>query len=167
MLNRVSRLCIVFPIITAALTPAAWAGSTASQTIRYSVEAFAQISVSGSPAPLQVMAAEAGAAPTPAVDASTSYAVSTNGGADTKKITAALSAPLPHGLTLEVELASPGGGAVANRQTLTTTPADVVTHIGSLAATGNAITYRLSASAEAGPVDADSVTVTYTITNQI
>lgn len=126
-------------------------------------EARAQyLSVSGSPAPLAVNAAVAGVAPQPDTDNSTTYTILAFG-RGTQKLTAQLSAPMPSGVTLRVQLAAPSGATSAGLVTLSTTPQNVVTGIGT-SFTTRAITYQLSATIAAGVVPTQSRTVTLTLT---
>lgn len=147
------------------LIPSAFAGTTATQTVTYEVQAINEISVSADPGALIVNAATAGSAPTAVTDATTTWAVTTNESA--KKITAAINTAMPSGLTLTVNLAAPTGGSSAGAVTLGTTAADVVTGISTLNESGLGITYQLSATAAAGVVASDSKTVTFTIADSV
>ena len=92
------------------------------------------------------------------------YAITTN--ETGRKITAALDQAMPAGLTLQVDVAQPTGATSVPAVTLTVADADVVTGISTVSESGNAITYTLSATAEAGVVTEQTRTVTYTITAQ-
>jgi hypothetical protein len=152
-----------FALPAAALALAANAGHAAAQTqtVTFEVQAINQMSVSGNPAGLAVNAAVAGSAPTPATDASTTWAITTN--QTGTKVTAALDLDMPAGVTLTANLAAPAGATSAGAVALSSTPADVVTGITKLNEAGKTITYTLSATAEAGVVASDTRTVTYTI----
>ncbi len=137
----------------------AMAGSTADQTVNYEVQAINEISVSG-PATLTINSATAGQEPDNATDTSTTYSITTNGTG--KKITAALGTAMPDNTILKVTLASTGATS-AGAVTLSTTDADVVTGVETLAEDGSQITYVLSATVDAGIVASAAKTVTYTI----
>ena len=140
--------------------PAGAAAQTAAQNLSFQVDAINQISFTGSPS-LVVNTATAGAQPTAAV-AVVSWAVTTN--QSNAKITASMTAGLPAGVTLTVNLAAPAGATSAGAVALTTTTTDVVTGLTQAAQGGLSVTYTLSATATAGVVPSASRTVTYTIT---
>ncbi len=150
--------------LTLGLPGVATAGNTAQQTVTFEVTAIDEISVSGNPAALTINSATAGSAPTAVQDTSTSYAITTNGGADARKITAAIDSDMPAGTTLQITLATPTGGSSAGASSLSTTAADVVTAIDSVAESGLQITYDFAATAAAGVVASDTRTVTLTLT---
>jgi hypothetical protein len=116
---------------------------TATQVVRFQVNAINQIGVTGSPAPMVINSATAGSAPTSVTAGGTSYAVTTN--ESNQKITASLDQTLPAGVTLEVSLAAPAGAASSGTVSLSTAAADVVTGISGTASASLPITYRLSA----------------------
>ena len=133
---------------------------TATQVVRFQVNAVSQIAVSGTTAPLVINSASAGSAPTSVTSSGSTYAISTN--EVNQKITASLDQALPAGVSLEVSLAAPGGAASAGSVALGTANADVVTGISSLAASALPITYRLSATPVA-QFSASTRTITFTI----
>jgi hypothetical protein len=91
------------------------------------------------------------------------YSITTNGAADSKKISARLDAAMPANVTLEVNVAAPGTGSIsAGTVALTGSDTEVVGSIEGVAASGVGISYTLSATVAATPV-AGSRTVTYTI----
>ncbi|HEX2188414.1 MAG TPA: hypothetical protein VHG51_05920 [Longimicrobiaceae bacterium] len=139
------------------------AAQTATQTVSYEVQAINQLSVSGSPS-LVISSAPAGSAPTSAT-ASGSYAVTTN--QTGKKITAELDNDLPSGVTLSVTLAAPTGAISVDGVSLSTTPASVVTGIGTVNESGLSVSYELAATVAAGVVPASSRTVLFTITDGV
>lgn len=145
----------------------AWAGNTATQRITFSIQEATQISVSGDPAPMLVVAATPGTEPVPVTEASARYAIAANAGENAKKITAALDRDLPAGILLEVELAAPNGEATSSRRALSTQAVDLVTDIHNVMATEKAITYNLSAGSTEGSPGGGNLVVTYTVTNQI
>ena len=134
---------------------------TATQVVRFQVNAINQIGVTGSPAPMVINSATAGSAPTSVVAGGTSYAITTN--ETNKKITASLDQSLPAGVLLQVSLAAPTGAASLGDVSLTTSSTDVVTGISTTNATSLAITYRLSAIATVQMATPAARTVTFTI----
>lgn len=143
-----------------AALPAAAAAQSATQTVRFQVNAVNQIAVSGSPAPLVVSTANAGSEPTSATSTGTSYAITTN--ETNQKITASIDQPMPAGVSLAISLGAPSGASSAGSVPLGTSGADLVTGISSTAASALPIAYTLNASTQAqiGPT---SRTVTFTI----
>lgn len=138
----------------------AMAGATANQTLTYEVQAINELSVSGSPDAIIVNAATAGSQPDEASNALTTYAITTN---QSRKITGAIDTAMPSGVALKVTLAAPTGGTSSGDVTLSATAADLVTGISTLAESGKAITYKLSALTTAGVVASAVKTVTFTI----
>jgi len=140
------------------------AGDNAVQTVSYTVNAINDISVSGDPAPMNVSTASAGSEPDEVSDATTTYAITTNGGTDAKKITAGINTAMPSGVTLKINLAAPADATSLNDVDISnaTAAVDVVTAIDSIAESGKTITYKLSATIAAGEVS-DSKIVTLTI----
>ena len=117
------------------------------------------LTISGSPALMEIQAGSAGSAPPPKTDNSTSYTV-IQLSAGTHAITAQLNASMPTGLTLTVTLAAPGGGSRSvGAVALDATSRDVVTGIGFTIAGSKQITYNLNATAAAGVVPRQSRTV--------
>ena len=122
----------------------------------------ATISVSANPGVLTVSTAMAGSAPFPVSDATTTYSVQTE--TVGLKIIATLDAPLPAGITLEVELAAPAGAVSAGRISLSTVQRTVVHDLPAGQFSGLSINYYLTAASSAGVVPSDVRTVTFTIT---
>lgn len=140
----------------------AFAATTDSQTMNFSIQEINEIDVAAGPVSLTVNAATAGSQPTAATAAS-NYSITTNADADSKKITAGLDTAMPAGVTLQVNVAAPSAGSSSlGTVALTTSGVDVVTGIEAVAASGVAISYTLSATVAAEPVT-DSRVVTYTI----
>lgn len=137
------------------------AGSSDTATVSYEVAAINEIALSGNPGSLVVNAATAGSAPTEVTDATTTYAITTNG--TSKKITAKIDTAMPEGVTLAINLAAPTGGTSAGDVNLTNADQDVVTGISTLNESGKTITYKLSATAAAGVVAPAQKTVTLTV----
>jgi hypothetical protein len=134
---------------------------SATQVVHFQVDAINRIGVSGTPS-LMVSMSTPGSAPTSAVSSANSFAVTTN--QTDAKITASLSAPMPSGLTLSVDLGAPPGALTTGMQPLGTTPVDLVTSITKVHASGLSLTYQLDAAPDAGVVSDDTRVVTYTIT---
>ena len=132
-------------------------------TVTYEITAINALDVSGNPGNLTVSTATAGAQPDAVTDATTTYAITTNG--TDKKITAALDTGMPHDTTLTVTLAAPSVGSSAGAVVLSTEAADVVTGITEVVDSGKTITYELDATVAAGIVGSGSKTVTFTITD--
>ena len=157
------KLVVVLLVLGLAglMVPAAMAADNANQTITFEVQAINEISMSGNPAALIVNSATAGSQPDEDVDASTTYAITTNG--TSKKITGMLDEAMPSGVTLESNLAAPTVGSSEGDVVLTALAQDMVTGITEVADASSAITYTLSATVAAGVVASDTCVVTYTI----
>lgn len=153
------KLMLTMALIAGAASAAS--AQTATQIVTIQVDAVNQISFSGSPS-LLVNTAVAGSNPT-ASTSSASWAVTTNqSGA---KITATLSAAMPAGLTLSVDLTAPTGGTSAGSQSIPNgSSVDLVTGITKLAQGSLGVNYTLDALPSAGVVASTTRTVTYTIT---
>ena len=152
--------------LIALLALAALPAATATQTLTYQVAAINELTVSGSPGPLIINTASAGSEPALVTDASTTYAITTNGGNNSRKITAQLDSDMPPGLTLCITLFGPTGADTPPTDViLTTAPADVVICINSVAQSGLTITYTLSAAVTVGVVNPATRIVTLIITS--
>lgn len=115
--------------------------------------------------PITVTAAVAGSDPTPVSNGSTTYTLATKKNSGFTRVTANINAPLPAGVTLTINVTSPGGGIVsAGPVSLTTAPQDVLTSLPKSNTTfpPTAITYTLSATAAAGVVAVTPTLVTFT-----
>lgn len=121
------------------------------------------LTVSGNPAPMTINTATAGNQPNSVSNNSTSYSILTLLGG--RRITGQLNVNMPANTTLRVQLQAPPLGAVSQGLvTMTTSPANLVTNIGILAlTTGLTITYQLSATVAATPVNNSTVTLTLTL----
>lgn len=107
------------------------------------------ISVSSDPSVIVVDTAVPGSAPDAVMETSTTYAVSTDSSAT---VLARLSQTVPSGVTLAVELEAPPGAVSHGFVQLTTLDREVVTEIDPGSYSNLEITYRLSATADAGTV---------------
>ena len=147
---------------------AAFAQSTATQSVNLTVSTVYKISTSGNPAALTVTTGTAGTdALTSVSDNSTTYSITQNFG-NTVKITANLDAALQAGYTLNLNLASSKGtsAGTVNISTATSGSAlSVVTGINRGADAGQTISYTFSALASAGMLTSTTRTVTLTLTN--
>ena len=133
---------------------------TANHNVTIVVPTFNLISVSGDVTITLGAPASAGSDPTDGT-ASGNYSITTNVAG--QKITAALSADYPTGITLTAGLTAVGGGT-ASSSALSTTAADLLTGIGAVSDTGT-INYTASATADAAPTGGVTRAVTYTLTS--
>jgi hypothetical protein len=138
------------------------AGNTAQQTVTYQVDAINEISVSGNPGNLVVNSATAGSEPNVDTDNSTNWAITTNQTA--RKMTGSINTDMPTDVTLYINLTEPTGGVSGGDVSLSSTGADLVTSIETVAESGLTITYTLSATVSAGVVAQAQKTVTLTLT---
>ncbi len=142
---------------------AIFAADNDALTVTYEVQAINEL-VAGADVTLTISTATAGSDPDDATDAST-YDLTTNCGADAKKITAAIDTDMPAGLTLSLNAAAPTGGTSAGATTISSSAADVVTGVDAVSEGGIALNFTLSATAEAGVVASATKTLTLTIVN--
>ena len=158
----IALVSIVLLLIMAHVSSAA---NTATQTITFEVTAINEMAVSGNPAAMIINSATAGSAPAAVTDSSTTYDITTNETA--KKITGQITTGgiMPSGVTLEANLTAPTGGTSAGYTNLSTTAADLVTSIATLAESTNTIEYRLSATIGAGVVASNTRVVTLTLSD--
>lgn len=161
-MNRTKKILVSFALLP--LAASALLAQTASHVLTFQVSAINQVSVSGTPS-LTINAAVAGSAPTTVTATGSTYSVTTN--QTGAKITAAIDATMPTGVTLSTTLTAPAGGTSAGIKSLSATATDVVTGITKLNQAGLAITYQLDATAAAGVVSSATRTVTYTITGGV
>ena len=158
MLMAVMMVAIVWCLIPAH-TFAAMSGTI---SVSLTIDPINEINIAGTALNLTVNAAVAGAQPTQ-VSQSTTYSISTNCAANTKKLTAAINSSMPSGLTLGLNVAAPTGAVSAGNTTITNVAADVVTGIDGVAESGIAMTFYLDATVAAGVVSAASKTLTLTL----
>jgi len=147
---------------------AAFAQSTATQSVNLTVSTVYKISTSGNPAALTVTTGSAGTdALTSVSDNSTTYSITQNYG-NAVKVTANLDAALQAGYTLTINLASTKGtsaGTVNISNATSGSALSVVTGINRGADAGQTISYTFSALASAGMLTSTTRTVTLTLTN--
>ncbi|MFC1650317.1 hypothetical protein ACFL2X_01980 [Candidatus Latescibacterota bacterium] len=101
------KLLMVSLIVAAlvAISFNVFAAGTAEQFVSFTIGASNEISVSGSPGLLEILAPAAGEDPIGVSDNNTSISYSTN--SSNKKITGDLDSDMPLGVTLQVHIASP------------------------------------------------------------
>jgi len=146
--------------------PAVVAANSDTITVNYEVQAINELDISAASVTLTISTATAGSQPDDVTDNSTAtYALTTNGGTDAKKITAAIDTAMPADTHLYLTLAAPTGGTSAGEQEITDSAVDLVTAIDSVAESGLQMTFRLSALVTANIVAAASKTLTLTLTD--
>jgi len=160
-MKRLQYLMFSVLLLCVAAT-ASFAASSDTITVNYEVQAINEINIDDASVTLTVSSATAGSAPTQATD-STTYDITTNCADNAKKITAAINTAMPSGLTLQINMTAPTGGASAGAVTLSTTAADAVTGIDAIAQSNIAAAFTLDATAAAGVVASASKTCTLTI----
>ncbi|MFC1650685.1 hypothetical protein ACFL2X_03870 [Candidatus Latescibacterota bacterium] len=160
------KLLMVSLIVAAlvALSFNVFAAGTAEQLVSFTIGASNEISVSGSPGLLEILAPAAGEDPIPVSDNNTSISYSTN--SSNKKITGDIDSDMPLGVSLQVHIASPGGaqGISQGSIPLSLAASDLVTGISKAAVQDATITYSLAATTSADPVENAARTVTFTMT---
>lgn len=154
------RSCIVI-VLVLFLQGISHGAQVATSAVTFNFLEINEIAVTGTPT-LTISTAVAGQQPLPVTDATSRYAVSTNG--TNKRITASINKAMPASTTLEIRLAIPGSGTSLGYVMLSTMPADVVTGINASASSNRTVTYRFSATTDAGVVS-DSCTVTLTLSD--
>lgn len=111
---------------------------------------------------MTISVATAGSQPTSVSDSSTTWSVQTNPGQHT--VTTALSANLPAGLTLSLNMAAPSGAVSQGTKILSTTAQTMVTNLTNIVNfQTQGLTYTLAANVSAGVVGTSTVVVTMTI----
>jgi len=158
--HRIATLAVVFVLLAFGT---ALAANTDNQTVTLQVSAINEIAVSGDPGALIVNTATAGAEPDTATDNSTDYDITTN--ESNKRITGVLDSAVPANTELYVFLVAPTGGTSAGDVQLTTSAADLVTGISTLAESNQTITYKYYAGIAAGVVASTTRTMTLTLTD--
>lgn len=120
------------------------------------------ITVSGNPGATIVNTATAGLDLDPATDASTTYSIDVT--TANKKITGSIDTSMPANTTLSISLAAPTGATSNGWVNLDVTASDLVTGLAiGMNESGLSITYRFSATVDAGVISSSSKTVTFTI----
>lgn len=161
-------IVVAFIIGSSFAMQAAFAQSTATQSVNLTVSTVYKISTSGNPAALTVTTGTAGTdALTSVSDNSTTYSITQNYG-NAVKITANLDAALQTGYALTLNLASTKGtsaGTINISNATSGSALSVVTGINRGADAGQTISYTFSALASAGMLTSTTRTVTLTLTN--
>lgn len=160
---KAHRILLTTGLLVLATFGMTFAANTDNQTVTLQVSAINEIAVSGDPGALIVNTATAGAEPDTATDNSTDYDITTN--ESNKRITGVLDSAVPANTELYVFLVAPTGGTSAGDVQLTTSAADLVTGISTLAETNRTITYKFYAGIAAGIVASTTRTVTLTLTD--
>ena len=142
----------------------ALAGNTATVVVSFKVTPVSSIEVSGEPTILEVFTNTTGQGICEARDSSTTYNFYTN--EKNRVITGAVNQETPAQTKLQVNFAAPSGGVSAGDVTLTTTPKVLVSGVGKDRGTNLPITYKFSATKEAGKVPLTQRTIVYTITGE-
>ncbi|TET13040.1 hypothetical protein E3J84_00570 [Candidatus Aerophobetes bacterium] len=155
--------------LTSALVGTAMAVSdTAIQSVTIIVEEIAQLDVVGGNISFTFAntGTTAGSLPTVSDDTATSLSWTSNVSANSRKITAQLSADYTTGIVLKATVTVAGGnGTTGGIQTLVLASAkDMVTGITNENVTGNTVTYNATASTMIIPVVSESKTVVWTLT---
>jgi hypothetical protein len=154
-----------FFLLFMSLAGTAFSGSSSSIIIYYSVKAINEINIDGSSVTLTVSGAAAGQKP-PTATAATTYDITTNGGDEGRKLTAAIDADMPAGVTLSLDVTGPASGISSGSSTITSSPSDVVTMIGPVAQSDIPMSFQLNAAVIAGMISAGSRTLTLTLADQ-
>ncbi len=134
-----------------------------SQTVTVRVLEINRIALSGD-VRIPFTVAQAGTPPAPVMHTGSTYSLTVNG--EDKKIVGSLDAEFPEGMELSVELAPPPG-ASATLQTLSTSPANLVTNVNLISATNLGIAYTGRADITAAPTGPAGVSrrVVFTLTS--
>jgi hypothetical protein len=160
---KTHQIALAVCVLVLLVAGSAFAANTDNQIVTLQVAAINEIAVSGDPGALIVNTATAGAEPDTATDNSTDYGITTN--ESNKRITGVVDAAVPANTELYIFLVAPTGGTSTGDVQLTTSAADLVTGISTLAETNNTITYKYYASVAAGVVASTTRTVTLTLTD--
>lgn len=118
------------------------------------------LTLSGDPQAMVISTAVAGFGPDPAGDEGTTYSLTAT---EPSRIEVQLDAPLPPGVTLQLQLEPPPGAIGAGAIELNTAPQVLINSIPAGTYTGLGIRYQLTATVGAGVVPLSSRTVTFTL----
>jgi len=159
------RLKFLLPAAALALllSGAALGADVSTHVMIFDFQNINEIEVTGSPN-LTIASAIAGEQPQEVTDSSSTCAITTNGA--NKRITASIDVAMPAYVTLKVNVAAPSGSGTSQGDvTLTTSASNVVTGISHVADSSPTITYKLSATVQAGVLTTDTRTVTFTLSD--
>lgn len=146
-----------------ALNGPALGADVSTHVMTFDFQAINELEVTGTPN-LTIASAIAGEQPQEATDSSSTCAITTNGA--NKRITASIDTAMPAYVTLKVNVAAPSGSGTSQGDvTLATSASNVVTGISPVADSSPAITYKLSATVQAGVLATDTRTVTFTLSD--
>lgn len=161
-MKRLKFFLLAAMLILASGGPPLW-GDVGTHVVSFDFLGINEIEVTGTPN-LTISSAIAGEQPQEATDSSSTYGITTNG--TNKKITASIDTAMPAHVTLKVNVAAPSGsGTSLGDMTLTTSASNVVTSISQVAESSLTITYKLSATVQAGVLSNNTRTVTFTISD--
>lgn len=159
------RLKFLLPAAALALllSGAALGADVSTHVMTFDFQAVNEIEITGTPH-LTIASAIAGEQPQEVTDSLSTCAITTNGA--NKRITASIDTAMPAYVTLKVHVAAPSGSGTSQGDvTLTTSAADVVTGISNVVDSSPTITYKLSATVQAGVLSTDTRTVTFTLSD--
>jgi hypothetical protein len=122
------------------------------------------LSISANPPAMIISTAVAGSNPTSVTNATTTYTTKTNIATNKLKITGRVTAILPPGMSLEINLTPVTSGVSNGSVVLTTVAQDLMGPITNTTNQTKTITYKLNATAAAGVVASTTRTVTLTLT---
>ncbi|HUI63899.1 MAG TPA: hypothetical protein VL126_03580 [Bacteroidota bacterium] len=151
-------------LVASSVRAIAGGDAAANQLLFMEVKGVTRLVVSGNPLPLVIARATGALSPVSVSDGSTRYSLVTN--LDNVKISASIDRQMPHGTSLSVRLESLRGtscGEVDLSQA--TSPRVLVSRIGRGKDAGNRIFYTFSASREIRELEAQSRTITLTLTD--
>lgn len=134
-----------------------------THVMTFDFQAINEIAITGTPS-LTVASATAGSQPQEVTESSSTYAITTNG--TNKRITASIGTAMPANVTLKVNVAAPSASGTSQGDvTLTTSASNVVAGISNVADSSSIITYKLSATVQAGVLSTDTRPATLTISD--
>ncbi len=163
MSKRIFRGVLFIVLVTTGMQ-FALAQGTASQSVTLQVQAVTKIAVSGNPGALVISDAVAGSDLTSVSDNTTSYNITTN--TDNMKIVASISATMPAGTRLLLQLGSNRGLSVGSIDiSNAVSPVDLVTGISKGSDPNQTISYVFAANADVPAIPSESRVITLTLTN--
>ena len=163
MIKRMFRGILITVVVTMGLQLVN-AQSIATQSLTLQVQAVTKIAVSGNPGALIITDAIAGSNLTAVADNSTNYSITTN--TDNMKIVGSISAPMPAGTRLMIQLASTRGISLGSMDVSNAlSPVDLVTGVNKGSDQNKSISYVFSANADVPNIPSDSRIITLTLTN--
>ncbi|MEJ2611808.1 MAG: hypothetical protein P8179_17455 [Candidatus Thiodiazotropha sp.] len=150
-------------VLALALSRTILGADVSTHVMTFDFQAINEISITGNPN-LTIASATAGEQPQEVTNSLSTWAITTNGA--NKRITASIDTAMPTNVTLKINVTAPSGSGTSQGDvTLTTSSADVVTGISSVADSSLTVTYKLSATTQAGVLPSDTRTVTFTLSD--